>query len=350
VINNILDFAKAETRDLELETLDFDLRAVIENVSALLASRARQQGLALSHAVDPAVPSLLRGDPARLQQIIVNLVGNAIKFTPKGAVGLRASLDAEDASRATVRFAISDTGIGVAPERRLPALFAPFEQADGSATRRYGGTGLGLAIARQLADLMGGRTGADSRPGQGSTFWFTAVFEKQGAAALPAAPPPSATSAPPPAPLPTPAVSLGGRVLVAEDNPLNQTVALFVLQRLGCQADIVANGEEALRALRRTSYDLVFMDCQMPGIDGLQATRVIRSGQSGVLQPDVPIIAMTAHAMRCDREECLAAGMNDYLAKPFHPEELASILKKWKKHSAAPAASEPSAPPPTESA
>ncbi len=464
LLNDILDFSKIEARKLDLEALDFDLRATLEDTAEMLAIKAQDKDLELTCLLAPDIPPLLRGDPGRLRQILVNLTGNAIKFTDHGEVIIRAGLEREDLHSVTVLFSVADTGIGI-PADRLDKLFTPFEQVDGSTSRKYGGTGLGLAICRQLAELMGGKTGADSAPGQGSTFWFTAVFEKQ----------------PDPPTVETPAELSGARVLVvddhqtnrllvtllleswgcrhgeapdgdralavlrqaardgqpyqvalldmqmpdmdgetlgrriktdpglqdarlimmtslgqrgdakrlealgfagylakpvrrdhlrdclalalgralqsqpaagglitrhtvaethkrrarillAEDNRTNQAIALAILKKLGYRADAVANGQEALAALCGLPYDLVLMDCQMPEMDGYEATRRLRDPAMGVRDPGIPVIAMTANAMVGDREKCLAAGMNDYIAKPVSFGAVAEVLERWLNH------------------
>jgi CheY-like chemotaxis protein len=333
LINDILDFSKIEARKLELEKLDFDLRSMLDDTTDLLAIGAHEKGLELVGTADPMVPSRLRGDPGRLRQILVNLGSNAVKFTEKGNIVIRASLESEDEHSATIRFSVSDTGIGI-PTNRQDILFSPFTQVDGSTTRKYGGTGLGLAISRQLAELMGGKIGLESKDGKGSTFWFTAVFEKQlanpgsaeelfgfeGRRAIY-----SSTGGP----ILSQIVKRKLRILVAEDNPVNQKVAQAMLKRMGLQADVVANGLEAVNALHTIPYDLVLMDCQMPEMDGFEATRKIRRQGSKVLNPCIPIIAMTALAMQGDREKCILAGMNDFIAKPVQQRELAGMLTRW---------------------
>ncbi|MCP3951833.1 MAG: PAS domain S-box protein [Desulfobacterales bacterium] len=464
LINDILDFSKIEAGKLELEILDFDLRITLEDMVEVLAVNAHEKGLELTALVDPQVPSLLRGDPGRLRQIIVNLAGNAIKFTHAGEVAIRADLEKESDQDVMVRFSVTDTGIGI-PSSRLDALFSAFTQVDGSTTRKYGGTGLGLSISKQLVEVMDGEIGLESRENEGSTFWFTARFEKQAEGDLaPAAPAVDIRNvrvlvvddhetnrllvrtllhswgcryaeavdgtvalkklnvgiqnsdpfqialldmqmpgmdgkelgrrikANPQiretvlimmtslgqrgdakqlqkagfaAYLSKPirqahlrdclALALGiksddagateaaiitrhtlsevqkrrARILLAEDNATNQAVALAILKKMGYRADAVANGKEALAALKTLPYDLVLMDCQMPELDGYETTRRIRQGRGGVENPDVTVIAMTANAMKGDREKCLEAGMNDYIAKPVDPQVIANVLERW---------------------
>ena len=460
IINDILDYSKAEAGKMELEVLDFDLQSVIEDVSDILAVTPQEKGLEYICQIDANVPRRLRGDPGRLRQILTNLIGNAIKFTARGEVVLRVLLEAEDEKMAKIYFAVSDTGIGI-PHDRLPHLFESFSQADASTTRRYGGTGLGLAICRQLVDLMEGEIGVESQVGKGSTFWFTVPFEKQPASPLVgpetheqirgqhilivddnetsrlflqemlaswecraematsaseawdmlqtamrqgdpfqivlldaqmpgdtdkrlqrriqasswgstqvilmgplAGRRDSATqtseeqsvyltkpikpsqlfnclielaaatpqSAPPQQPSFETAFSgeewQGMRILLAEDNITNQIVITKLLEKLGCHADAVANGLEAVRALETTPYDLVLMDVQMPEMDGFEATAIIRDPSSNVADHDIPIIAMTAHALEGDRERCLAAGMDGYVSKPVTADKLVQALQR----------------------
>jgi signal transduction histidine kinase/CheY-like chemotaxis protein/HPt (histidine-containing phosphotransfer) domain-containing protein/HAMP domain-containing protein len=462
IINDILDFSKVEVGKLALETIDCDVRQVVEEVADLLAGEAQAKGLELLTTIAPDVPRGLLGDPGRLRQVLTNLLGNAIKFTERGEIVLRADLVEGASDPATVRFEVRDTGIGLAPEAHA-RIFDAFAQADGSTTRKYDGTGLGLAISRRLVELMGGQIGVESAPGHGSTFWFTVRLERgeepwadapartdlrglrvlivddnatnrtilehqlanwgmvsgsaaDGPAALTvlraaaqsepyelavldmqmpgldglmlaraikadpacaatrlvlltslgqrgptaetraagilaclakpvrqshlydclatvmaggdalrrlARPEANADNAPPAG---APA-SRGPRVLVAEDNAVNQRVAVRMLQRLGYRADVVANGQEAVDALARVPYPLVLMDCQMPELDGFGATAAIRAREGAARH--TPIIAMTAGAMQGDRERCLAAGMDDYVSKPVHQEELAATLYRW---------------------
>jgi two-component system sensor histidine kinase/response regulator len=464
VINDILDFSKIEADKVEVEELDFDLRALMEDTAELLAVRAHEKGLQFICRVDPEINVLLRGDPGRLRQVLINLGGNAIKFSSRGEVVIEVKRESETEDRLTARFEVRDTGIGI-PQDKIELLFNLFQQVDASTTRRFGGTGLGLAISKRLVELMGGRIGVDSVEGQGSTFWFTGVFGKQ---------PPGRHAAEPPraeirgvrvlavddnatnrlvlseqltsfgvrhdevesgakalevlraalvqgdpyrivlldmqmpeldgeslgrtlkadpelsgtllvmmtsmgkrgdtkrfqsigfsAYLTKPvrqsqlfdclATVLGGgdpsamppkaglvtrhtlnearrrkvRILVAEDNVINQRVALGMLEKMGFNAEAVANGQEAVQALEMIPYDLVFMDIQMPVVDGFEATRAIRSRKAKVTNRQVPIIAMTAHSMAGDRERCLKEGMDDYISKPIAPQALAEALQKW---------------------
>ena len=469
LINDILDFSKIEAGKLDMEILDFDLRTTVEDTAELLAIRAADARLELICRIDPEVPLYLKGDPGRIRQVITNLVGNAIKFTKEGEVVISATLKSDFGSSAEVLFEIHDTGIGI-PENRRSAIFSPFTQADGSTTRRYGGTGLGLAICKQLVELMGGEIGVESEEGKGSTFWFSARFDKQafevtetaeisayadiygtktlvvddnatnrmlmitllnswgcqyetagdGETALALLREAAEQNEPFRVALldqqmpgmdgselgrliksdqllestlivmvtslgqlgdvaaleqigfagyvskpvrqsqlydcialvlgrasQISEVSLqpgivtrhtvaesakhGVRILVAEDNIINQKVALALLNNLGFKGDVVANGLEAVRALELINYDLVLMDCLMPEMDGFKATAKIRDPDSNVLNHAVPVIAMTANAMTGDREECIKAGMNDYLAKPVKKVELAGVLDKWLK-------------------
>jgi PAS domain S-box-containing protein len=340
LINDILDFSKIEAGKLDLEILDFDLAALLDDVTELLAPQAKHKGLAFIGSIAPDLPAGLRGDPNRLRQILLNLASNAVKFTAHGEVAVRASLVSMIDSAVVVRLAVSDTGIGI-PADKQALLFEKFTQVDASTTRHYGGTGLGLAISKQLVHLMGGEIGVSSKAGQGSEFWFTVCLAR--------------SEGPPAALLPPgtlhdihslladdPATKRrvlaicdrhrhrdALQILLAEDNLINQKVALGFLKKLGLHADVVGNGAEALQALTTRAYDLVLMDMQMPEMDGLEATRLIRSPQSAALNPQLPIIAMTASAMQGDQEMCLQAGMNDYLSKPVSLQLLAAVLDKY---------------------
>ena len=326
IINDILDHSKIEAGKMELEITDFDLQATIEGISDLLATRAQGKGLRFVCHIQPNVPLLLRGDPGRLRQILVNLVGNAIKFTEKGEVRLEVRSERSENGNLVARFEVSDTGVGIHADR-LASLFDPFTQADASTSRCFGGTGLGLTISKQLAELMEGKIGVESREGIGSTFWFTARFGAQSATRPAKEEPEMQQEMPETAPRSLEAV----RVLLAEDNPTNQLLVTAMLKKRGVVVDTVANGYEAIHALQERPYDLVFMDVQMPQMDGLKATCLIRAGDSGALNPEIPIIAMTAHAMKGDRETCIEAGMDDYITKPVKPGELFGAVSRWSR-------------------
>jgi signal transduction histidine kinase/DNA-binding response OmpR family regulator len=460
LINDILDFSKIEAGKLEVETLDFDLRTLLDDFAEMMAHKVDEKGLEFLCSVAPEVPAFLQGDPGRLRQVLINLTGNSIKFTHAGEVAVSANLVSETETEALVRFSVRDTGIGIPAEAR-DRLFQQFTQVDASNTRKYGGTGLGLAISKQLAELMGGEIGVTSEAGKGSEFWFTAHFPKQAEKERDLTPPADvrgvrilmvddnatnrkillvqftawgarpeeasdgetamrllreAAEAGDPyrvaivdmqmpgmdgeelgmavkadvaikdtrlvmmtslgrrgdsrrldeigfaAYLTKPvrqsdlydslAVVLSGKtptarrsivtrhsireirrgnlhILLAEDNIVNQKVALALLRKLGLSADTAANGAEAVKALEKISYDLVLMDCQMPEMDGYEATARIRDPLSKVRNHGIPVIAVTANAMKGDREKCLDAGMNDYLSKPIVPQALAEMLEKW---------------------
>ena len=322
LIDGILDLSKIEAKKMELENQSFDIRHTIEYVVQILRVQSSAKGLDFHARVAPEIPPLLNGDAYRLRQVLTNLCANAIKFTERGEVRLEAALESQGDGRVTIRLAVTDTGIGIRQDH-VARIFAPFTQADDSTTRKYGGTGLGLAICKQLVEMMGGTIGVDSREGRGSTFWFTVVFEvAPSGQPLPASERPDERFGTPRA-----ATRMGreARILVAEDNATNREVALAQVRKLGYQADAVANGVEALEAIERQRYDLVLMDCEMPVMDGLEATRRIRQS----IHPGIPIIALTADAMPSDRDRCLAEGMNDYLAKPVDMGLLEDVLAKW---------------------
>jgi CheY-like chemotaxis protein len=315
IINDILDFSKIEAGKLHMEIVDFEVRPTIDDAVELLAQTARRKNVTMAVDVDRAVPAWLGGDAGRLRQVLLNLLGNAVKFTENGSVTLHVTMESDDPTAMTLRFAVVDTGIGIRAEAQS-RLFQAFSQADGSTTRKYGGTGLGLAISRRIVEMMGGEIGVTSAPGEGSTFWFTARFEHR-------------TGVAPSAPVATTETSLQGlRVLVAEDNPVNQKLAVALLGKLHCQADPVGNGREAVHALSLVPYDIVLMDCQMPEMDGYEATSCIRDIEAE-RGGHTPIIAMTANVMQGDRERCLAAGMDDYVAKPVRLDALRAALERW---------------------
>ena len=323
IINDILDFSKIEAGKLRLEVTGFGLRTVLDEVADLLGAKAREKGLEIAVQVDPDAPSFVRGDPGRLRQVLTNLVGNAIKFSDHGQIVVRATTTGTTPEATTFRFEVSDTGMGISPEGQRQ-LFQAFAQVDSSATRRQGGTGLGLAISKQLVEMMGGKIGLTSSLGSGSTFWFSLDLP----AAMASEFPDLGREDPPGAPDNGDRVRAAGvRLLVAEDNPVNQLVATRMLEKLGYRADFAANGAEAVEALERIDYAAVLMDCQMPELDGFEATREIRRRQP--LPRRTPVIAMTASATQSDREKCFDADMDDYISKPVRLAELAKVLARW---------------------
>jgi len=324
LIGDILDLSKVESGKLTLEARDFDVRSTLGDAISMLEVPASAKGLTLSGQTAPEVPALLKGDPLRLRQVLTNLIGNAIKFTERGGIDVRVTLDGETTGASTVRFAVTDTGIGI-PRDRIAALFSPFVQAHASTTRKYGGTGLGLAISRRLAELMGGETGVESQEGAGSTFWFTAVLGRPEPEPRHGAQPEAERRG---ACLPAAGGSLSRRplrILVAEDDPSGQAVARAQIGKLGYQADMAATAMEAIRAMESGRYGLILMDCHLPDIDGYEATRRIRAAG----RTDIPIIALTADAMAGNIDRCMGAGMNGFLSKPVELDQLREALVKW---------------------
>jgi two-component system, sensor histidine kinase len=320
IINDILDFSKIEAGKLEMEDVEFGLREIIEETIEILGIRARSKGLELKCVLESSVPAGVRGDPMRLRQVLINLAGNAIKFTEVGEVAVRVKALDEQGG---LRFEVTDTGIGISDEAQTQ-IFSAFSQADSFTTRKYGGTGLGLAICRQLVGLMGGEIGVHSVPHRGSTFWFEVR--------LPPTADPAATFtaiSSPSAPAPAAVPGSGPLVLLVEDNAVNREVAVGMLENLGYRTEAAANGMLAMEALAEGSYAAVLMDCQMPVMDGLSATNEIRRREAKFSVPRVPIIALTANALEGNRERCLAAGMDDFLTKPFTQQQLAQLLARW---------------------
>jgi signal transduction histidine kinase/CheY-like chemotaxis protein len=337
LINDLLDFAKIEAGRLQLELSDFDVQQMVEETVALFTERASRKGLHLHRRIDPAVPAILCGDPLRLRQILTNLIDNAVKFTEHGEVIIevtkserssqqdeRRSADASPTPHCVLHFAVRDTGIGLTSAECL-RLFQPFTQANESISSRFGGTGLGLTIAQQLTALMGGEIGAESEPGQGATFWFTVCLAHQSTHPQPT-PEPTASSLE----LLEPRMFCDARVLLAEDNVVNQQVTRSMLENLGCRVDIVPNGRMAAETASHTRYDVILMDFRMPEMDGLEATKAIRAQEAvnGSSSSRVPIIALTANALENTQEQCLAAGMDAYLSKPFSQDQLYTVLQR----------------------
>jgi PAS domain S-box-containing protein len=333
LINDILDLSKIEAGRIALETINFDLCEVIQSIDKTLQYAAQLKGLKLVRSMGPDISQMVyRGDPTRLAQVLTNLVSNAIKFTSTGTVEIEVRHETVSETLANVHFKVTDNGIGISREM-LEQIFVPFTQADSSTTRRFGGTGLGLSICRHLVSIMGGEIGVFSEEGKGSTFWFMLPFEysrigaeqivKTGSAPISleaSSPTASAAESRQMTKIPD-----STRVLLAEDNIVNQKIVVKMLEKQGVRVDAVANGKEVIEALRLAPYDVILMDCQMPEMDGYEASRLIRSDFSGD-KGQIPIIALTASAMEGDREKCLDAGMTDYVAKPVHLHDLLSVI------------------------
>ena len=330
LINDVLDFSKVEAEKIELECIRLDLPKTVSEVTDLFSEQVQRKGITLTCVLAESVPSVLQGDPVRLQQVLMNLVSNAVKFTQCGSITLTVTVAEDSASHALVRFEVQDTGIGVEPAVQAK-IFEAFSQADGSTSANNGGTGLGLSIVKQLVQLMGGTVGVRSEPGQGATFWCTARLEKvlgntrEGRKRFPSKRDdvrPNGVLK-----LREPKIT-GTRILLAEDNPVNREVAVCMLEQLGCQVVAVEHGRDAVAKTECAQFDLVLMDCQMPEMDGFSASKAIRDGEQRTGR-HVPIVALTAHAMGGDRERCLAAGMDDYMTKPYTQGELGNMIQRW---------------------
>ena len=327
IINDILDFSKLEAGKLELEFVDFDLRHAIQSVADLLDPQAMAKRLDFNIAIAPGVPDMINGDPGRVRQILLNLAGNALKFTEDGSIGISVETQDSNDGGVQLRFDVTDTGIGI-PDDVQPKLFEKFVQADASTTRGFGGTGLGLAICKQLVELIGGEIGMNSAVGEGTTVWFTAHFGRQSETADISAATPLAQH------------EVGAiphlKILIVEDNYVNQLLATRTLQKLEHRTDIACNGIEAIKAVETKPYDLILMDVNMPVMSGIEATKVIRrlAGERG----QIPIIALTANAMKGDKEKFLAAGMSDYVSKPLDRDKLIAAVNHWgiRRHQASP--------------
>lgn len=314
LVNDILDFSKVEAGKMELEIIDFNLSDVMQDIERTQVVSAKQKGLKLLKSASTDIPEYIQGDPTRIRQVLLNLVNNAIKFTAKGHIILEAARTHDSSGNPCLRFEITDTGIGI-PQVAVGKIFDAFTQADSSTTRRFGGSGLGLSICKRLVELMKGEIGVMSEVDKGSTFWFSVPLLQGHAPHVKTGDTCAAAS------------SRKLRVLIAEDNSVNRVIAIKMLEKLGHSAIAVTNGNEAIDALRASRYDLVLMDCQMPELDGYEATRAIRAAKS-IEQTSIPIIAMTANALQGDRERCLEAGMNDYLSKPMKTGDLREVIDR----------------------
>jgi signal transduction histidine kinase/CheY-like chemotaxis protein len=323
LIDDVLDLSRIEASKLTLRPAPFDLRALVREAVDLMAATARDKPVALHCRMPAELPPSVEGDAMRLRQVLVNLLHNAVKFTERGHIALEVTVLDEGADTIDLHFAVRDTGIGIA-EDQFDSVFDAFTQVDASSTRRHGGSGLGLAIVKELAELMGGRVGVESRLDEGSNFWFELRLRKlEGAAEAGDAP---AVEAP----------GAGAHVLLAEDDAVNQLVVHEMLTRLGCVVDVVGDGSAAREAAAHVAYDLILMDCHMPAMDGFEATRLIREDAIG-RRPRTPIVALTADALEGDRERCLASGMDDFMTKPVRAAQLAAAVRRWTRTEAGPA-------------
>jgi signal transduction histidine kinase/ActR/RegA family two-component response regulator len=322
IVNDILDFSKIEAGGMSIEQIAFDVRATLEDAVRLFTPRAQQKGLEIACRIAADVPRMIVGDPVRIRQILMNLLSNAIKFTDAGGVGVELARGGNPEQGPALLFRVVDTGIGIPPQASAK-IFRAFTQADSTTTRKFGGTGLGLAISLRLVTLMGGSIGLESEPGRGSIFWFIVPAPAMQRVENPEAP----VSLPAPAEAAAAIGQAAWQILIVEDNPVNQIVAARALRTLGYSPDVASSGEAALDILVQRRFDLILMDCQMPGMDGYQTAAEIRLREAG--RRRTPIVAMTANNVDGDRERCVAAGMDDYLSKPFRMAALERALRRW---------------------
>ena len=339
ILDDIVDFAEIEVGSHDLESIVFDLRSLVQDVADLLSVSAHQRGLELSCHFPDDLPVTFRGDPGRLRRVVTNLVGNALSFTPSGEVLVKLIVEDRQEENVMVRFEVVGVGFGITRTHQ-PAFFESFSQGEEDTVRSYGAAGLGLAMSHQLVELMGGEIGVKNDLGRASTFWFSVPLDRTKAMSsdeispMVAVPTESGTrtlvavsgSAEGMSTAPTPDPGVSGQILLAEDNPVNQRVASAMLENLGFRVDIVADGAQAVKAAAETSYSAILMDGQMPILDGYLATTEIRSHEGS---RRTPIIAVTGSAMKSDQQRCLAAGMDDYLAKPLNLSSLADVLQRW---------------------
>jgi CheY-like chemotaxis protein/HPt (histidine-containing phosphotransfer) domain-containing protein len=319
IINDILDYSKIEAGKIDFELIDFDLRLTVKDAVNIISGKAYEKGLKFNYTIANDIPPFLKGDPRRLRQVLINLLGNSIKFTDMGKIELSISLHKEDDIKVVLYFAVTDTGVGIT-EELIDSIFTAFCQVNDTDTRMYGGTGLGLAISKKLVEIMGGHIGVNSIKNEGSTFYFTCVFEKQNTYSTRSLPPPEIGNI-------TDEEKKKNRILLAEDNITNQKVTAGILEKNGYYLDVVSTGKEVLKALERRAYSLILMDVQMPDMNGFDATMAIREMEKNK-NSHIPVIAMTAHAMEGYRTKCFDAGMDDYICKPFNINTLINTIEK----------------------